>query len=215
MKNKMIYALGALMVIGFGSCDLTEKPTSYYEKDTYFVTEDKARMAVVGIYDCLETGEYYGQYIMPFFGSDDMFMVRGVGGDGTRRDLSHYMYTSSNTWIASVWEFAYQGLDRANLAIASIEQMEGYEGNTALQELVGQAKFLRAFLAFDLVRFFGDVPFSVDYTSGYEQTSKPRMDRELIYDQIIDDLNFAKEHLYVGSAVASSEIPCKGRLGHY
>ena len=54
MKNKMIYALGALMVIGFGSCDLTEKPTSYYEKDTYFVTEDKARMAVVGIYDCLE-----------------------------------------------------------------------------------------------------------------------------------------------------------------
>lgn len=210
MKNKMIYALGALMVIGFGSCDLTEKPTSYYEKDTYFVTEDKARMAVVGIYDCLETGEYYGQYIMPFFGSDDMFMVRGVGADGTRRDLSHYMYTSSNTWIASVWKFAYQGLDRANLAIASIEQMEGYEGNTALQELVGQAKFLRAFLAFDLVRFFGDVPFSVDYTSGYEQTSKPRMDRELIYDQIIDDLNFAKEHLYVGSAVASSEIPCKG-----
>lgn len=210
MKNKMIYVLGALMVIGFGSCDLTEKPTSYYEKDTYFVTEDKARMAVVGIYDCLETGEYYGQYIMPFSGSDDMFMVRGVGSDGTRRDLSHYMYTSSNTWIASVWEFAYQGLDRANLAIASIEQMEGYEGHTALQELVGQAKFLRAFLAFDLVRFFGDVPFSVDYTSGYEQTSKPRMDRELIYDQIIDDLNFAKEHLYVGSAVASSEIPCKG-----
>ncbi len=55
MKNKMIYALGAMMLVGVTSCDLTEKPSSFYEKDTYFVTEGKAQMAVVGIYDCLET----------------------------------------------------------------------------------------------------------------------------------------------------------------
>ena len=54
MKNKMIYALGAMMLVGVTSCDLTEKPSSFYEKDTYFVTEGKAQMAVVGIYDCLE-----------------------------------------------------------------------------------------------------------------------------------------------------------------
>ena len=53
MKNKMIYALGAMMLVGVTSCDLTEKPSSFYEKDTYFVTEGKAQMAVVGIYDCL------------------------------------------------------------------------------------------------------------------------------------------------------------------
>lgn len=64
MKNKMIYALSAMMLAGVTSCDLTEKPTSFYEKDTYFVTESKARMAVVGIYDCLETLDYYGQDIM-------------------------------------------------------------------------------------------------------------------------------------------------------
>ena len=68
MKNKMIYALGAMMLVGVTSCDLTEKPSSFYEKDTYFVTEGKAQMAVVGIYDCLETTDYYGQNIMPFFG---------------------------------------------------------------------------------------------------------------------------------------------------
>ena len=90
MKNKMIYALGAMMLVGVTSCDLTEKPSSFYEKDTYFVTEGKAQMAVVGIYDCLETTDYYGQNIMPFFGSDDMFMVRGTGSDGTRRDISHF-----------------------------------------------------------------------------------------------------------------------------
>lgn len=210
MKNKLIYALGALMLVGYTSCDLTEKPTSFYEKDTYFVTEDKARMAVVGIYDCIETQKYYGQDIMPFFGSDDMFMVRGVGSDGTRRDISHYKYNSANTWIASVWQYAYQGIDRANVAVSCIEGMPGYAEKESLQELVAQAKFLRAFLAFDLVKFFGDVPFSTEYTNGYENTSKPRIDRELIYNQMIEDLDFAKGHLKPGSEVASSEIPCRG-----
>ena len=211
MKNRIKYMLGAsLMVVGLASCDLTEKPSSYYEMDTYFNTVEKAKMAVVGIYDCLETGNYYGQDIMPFSGSDDMFMVRGVASDGTRRDISHYQYDASNTWIASVWEYAYQGLDRANLAITNIEAMPGYAESEELQELVGQARFLRAFIAFDLVRFWGDVPFSTKYTGSYEEVAKPRTDREKIYDQMIEDLNFAKTHLKVGSDVASSEVPCRG-----
>lgn len=209
MKNKLIYAFGVLMIVGFTSCDLTEKPTSSYEKDTYFTTIEKARMAVVGIYDCLET-DYYGTNIMAFFGSDDMFMVKGVSSDGTRRDISHYKYTSSNTWITVLWQYAYQGIDRANLAITNIERMAGYGESESLKELVAQAKFLRAFMAFDLVRFFGDVPFTTEYTNGYEMTSKPRTDRGRIYNQIIEDLDFAKEHLNVGNTVSSSEIPCRG-----
>lgn len=210
MKNKMIYALGALIVAGFTSCDLMEKPSSYYEGDTYFTTEDKAKMAVVGIYDCLETISYYGQNMMPFIQSDDISMVRGVGSDGTRRDISHYKYSSSNTWIADVWFYAYQGIDRANLAATNIEAMPGYEESDNLKELAAQARFLRAFMAFDLVRLFGDVPFSTKCTASYEETAKPRTNRELIYDQIIQDLDFAKNNLKAGNEVASSEVPCKG-----
>lgn len=209
-KHKLIYALGALMAVGVTSCDLTESPTSSYEKDTYFTTVEKARMAVVGIYDCLETTDYYGGNIMPLFGSDDMFMVRGVAANGTNRDISHYQHTSSNTWIAAIWRSAYQGIDRANLAITHIEAMPAYGESENLKEAVAQAKFLRAFIAFDLVKFWGDVPFSTEYTSGYDMTSKPRMDREQIYTQIIEDLDFAKTHLNIGSVVSSSEIPCRG-----
>ena len=58
MKNKMIYALGAMMLVGVTSCDLTEKPSSFYEKDTYFVTEGKAQMAVVGINKYIKNKNY-------------------------------------------------------------------------------------------------------------------------------------------------------------
>lgn len=209
-KYNILYsALCIFMTVNFSACDLTEEPTSYYGMDNYFTTADKARMAVVGIYDCLETEGYYGQYIMPFFGSDDMFMVRGVGSDGTRRDLSHYMVTSSNTWVASVWDYAYKALDRANLAISGIEGMNGYADDVTLQSYVAEAKFLRAFVAFDLIKFWGDAPFSTQYTSGYDMAYKGRTNREDIYNQVIDDLNFAKVHLPSRSEV-TSERPCKG-----
>ena len=48
MKKYKVIALSALIAAGFTSCDLTEKPTSYYEKDTYFETMDQAKMSVVG-----------------------------------------------------------------------------------------------------------------------------------------------------------------------
>lgn len=210
-KNKLIYVLGALLSVGAVSCDLTEKPTSFYEMDTYFTTADKAKMAVIGIYDCLAAEGSYGQYVMPFASSDDMYMIRATAtGDGTRRDISHYALTSSNTWVASVWNYTYKGLDRANTAINGIEGMPGYEDSTELKELVAQARFLRAFLAFDLVRYWGDVPFKTTSTGGYGEALQPRMEREKIYDQIIMDLDFAKTNLKPGNEVASPEVPCRG-----
>lgn len=210
-KNKLVYVLGALLSMGVVSCDLTEKPTSFYEMDTYFTTADKAKMAVIGIYDCLAAEGSYGQYVMPFASSDDMYMVRGTAtGDGTRRDISHYALTSSNTWAASVWNYIYEGIDRANTAIAGIEKMPGYENSDELKELVAQARFLRAFLAFDLVRYWGDVPFKTTSTGSFGDTAQPRTEREKIYDQIIIDLDFAKIHLKPGNEVASSEVPCRG-----
>ena len=210
-KNKLVYVLGALLSMGVVSCDLTEKPTSFYEMDTYFTTADKAKMAVIGIYDCLAAEGSYGQYVMPFASSDDMYMVRGTAtGDGTRRDISHYALTSSNTWVASVWNYIYEGIDRANTAIAGIEKMLGYENSDELKELVAQARFLRAFLAFDLVRYWGDVPFKTTSTGSFGDTAQPRTEREKIYDQIIIDLDFAKIHLKPGNEVASSEVPCRG-----
>lgn len=210
-KNKLVYVLGALLSMGVVSCDLTEKPTSFYEMDTYFTTADKAKMAVIGIYDCLAAEGSYGQYVMPFASSDDMYMVRGTAtGDGTRHDISHYALTSSNTWVASVWNYIYEGIDRANTAIAGIEKMPGYENSDELKELVAQARFLRAFLAFDLVRYWGDVPFKTTSTGSFGDTAQPRTEREKIYDQIIIDLDFAKIHLKPGNEVASSEVPCRG-----
>lgn len=198
------------MAVGFTSCSLDEEPDSYYVKDNYFVSESNARMAVIGIYDCLSNNEHYGQFEMAMPSSDDTYYVQGTGTDNTRRDISHYMIKTNNTWVTTLWDYKYQGIDRANFAIDGIMNMEGYEENKNLQEMVAEARFLRAFLAFDLVKYWGDVPFKTTYTSGYDDTKQPRMDRELIYDEIIKDLDFAKENLKAGADATSPETPCQG-----
>lgn len=124
--------------------------------------------------------------------SDDTYYINGTGTDNTRRDIAHYMVKSTNTWVANIWKYKYQGIDRANFAIANIEQMAGYAENENLQSMVAEAKFLRAFLSFDLIKYWGDVPYKTTYTGGYGEAFKGRVSREEIYNSIIEDLNLQK-----------------------
>lgn len=207
MKKYIYLALGTLMATSFTACELTEKPTSSYEKDTFFSTPDQAKMAVVGIYDCLANIDHYGQVEMAMPCSDDTYYINGTGTDGTRRDIAHYMVSSTNKWIALSWKYKYQGIDRASVAIDGIEHMADFAEDSYLRDLAGQARFLRAFLSFDLVKYWGDVPYKTSFTEGYGSVFQGRVDRETIYDAIIEDLNFAKNNLTKGSAGLSPELP--------
>ena len=188
---------------------MEENPASYYQKKDFFVTSEKAELAVMGIYNVLPTlyGEKDG---MALPCSDDTYYVNGTSSDNTRRDIAHYILKPSNTWVYSVWEGKYKCVNRANYAIAGIESMEDYRTNDKLKQLAGEAKFLRAQAAFDLVRYWGDVPFKTEYTDGYEASYLPRMDREKIYDQIIEDLDFAKSNMLWATTGSSPERATQG-----
>ncbi len=208
MKQYKFFALCALIAATV-SCDLTEKPTSFYEKDTYFNSYTKAKMSVMGIYDVISETQHYGQWEMALPSSDDTYYINGTASDGTRRDISHYTVTATNTWLAKIWEHKYAGIDRASFAIAGIEGMPGYSEDAELKALAAEARFLRAFFAFDLIKYWGDVPFKTNYSSGYEDAFQPRTPREEIYNAIVEDLTFAKTWLKSGAGL-SPETPSKG-----
>ena len=209
MKPKLIYLL--LMGLFYTSCQdvLEENPDSYYQRKDFFVNENNAELAVVGIYNVLPTiyGDKDG---MSLPCSDDTYYVNGTTSDNTRRDIAHYVLKPSNTWVYNVWKGKYEGVNRANYTIDGIEGMKGYRSNGNLRKLVGGAKFLRAQAAFDLVRYWGDVPFKTTYTDGYEVSYLPRTNREQIYDQIIEDLEAAKTDMPWATAGSSPERATQG-----
>jgi len=208
MKQYKFFALCALIAAAV-SCDLTEKPTSFYEKDTYFDSYTKAKMSVMGIYDVISETQHYGQWEMALPSSDDTYYINGTASDGTRRDISHYTVTATNNWLAKIWEHKYAGIDRASFAIAGIEGMPGYSDDAELKALAAEAKFLRAFFAFDLIKYWGDAPFKTTYSSGYDDAFQARTPREDIYNAIVEDLTFAKTWLKSGAGL-SPETPSKG-----
>lgn len=217
-KNKLIYTLcAATLLFANTACEdfLTEHPESSYEKDNYFVNTTNANMAVVGIYDALAKLEHYGQYEMAMPTSDDMYFIKGTGTDNTRRDVSHYMVKPENQWTYAVWKWKYAAIDRANYAIEGIEGMDSYKDKESrdymtLRKYIAEAKFLRAFCAFDLVKYFGDVPFKTTYTSVVDEAYGSRKDCEEIYDQIIQDLNDAKTDLSWANETSSPERATQG-----
>lgn len=191
MKTDRIIILctaGAFLASCSGILD--EDPASYYERDGFFKNAQTAAMGITGIYNVLPS--IYGDAEMAFAASDDTYYVSGVNQDNGRRDIAHYRLTTTNSYVETVWRYTYDGLNRANYMIQGIEDMDGYKDSETLHLLVAEAKFLRAFFSFNLVRYWGDVPYKTTYTGAFEEAAGPRIDREVIYDQIVADLEDAK-----------------------
>ena len=183
---------------------LTEKPQNVYEKDDYFTKEVNAEMAVIGVYAGL-TEDYN------LWGADDIYYSSRVQNDNSKDAIFMYIMTPANQAINTAWRTKYAILNRANYTINGIQCMKDYRNSITLQTYVAEAMFVRAMVSFDLVRMWGDVPYTTDYSKDYENSYRPRTDREVIYDQIVSDLTFAKEHLPWPLPVPRRNAPLKGR----
>lgn len=210
IKSLKIFLMGVGTLLWMTACQdtLTEHPDSYYEKEDFFTSEAKAEMGVIGIYNVLPT--LYGDSEMAFGASDDTYYASGTNTDNARRDIAHYMLSTTNKYVEAVWQATYQGIERANYMIEGIQKMQGFAENEKLQSLVAEAKFLRAFLSFNLVKYWGDVPYKTTSTGSYEEAYQPRTSREVIYDQIVDDLDDAKENMSWANETSSPERATQG-----
>lgn len=101
--------------------------------------------------------------------------------------------TNNPVLRSNLWTSPYQLVFHANNILEGLEMSTGVTAATKKQ-LQGEAKFIRALSHFYLVNMFGDVP--VVLTTNYEENrTLPRMPRGKVYEQIITDLQSAKDLL--------------------
>jgi hypothetical protein len=105
--------------------------------------------------------------------------------------------------ISAIWNAAYYDIYTTNAAIEGLQASATL--STAIKnQLTGEAKFLRAFIYFYLVNYFGDVPLAT--TTAYAATSLlPRSPATIVYQQIISDLKDAKDLLATDYSVSKDE----------
>ena len=186
--KKAIYIFLAAACLS--SCDsfLDEPMKGDYSTSTMYSSAEQAELAVNAVYNAAA----YSINLWKFgdIPSDDS--VKG-GNAGDQADLGYideWNVLSDNGAVAEFWQNTYETIARANNAIAGIESSSIDEGVKA--QLIGEAKFLRAFSYFQLVNIFGEVPLKLKPQSTEENVHVGFYSVEDIYEQIERDLTDAQ-----------------------
>lgn len=211
MKAKFIlfitYALVFInLIIALNSCKkFTEIDYPVDQLNSNLVFEDSltAVSAITGIYsEMLTNRNLFSNSATTLFGglsADELYFY----SSGIRDEFTKNQITIANhfTLENNFWKPAYKNIYAANLAIEKLVSSETLTV-TLKNQLLGEAKFIRAFCYFQLVNLFGDVPLIIS-TKYQDAAKKSRTSTADIYNQIKKDLEEAK--LLLGTNYTSSE----------
>ena len=185
------------------SCDLEAESVSSMDEQVVFNTEALADAAVMAIHQSFgQTNSYRGRYITYYGMNTDAEVWRAYGDlDNPENDrdasLSVYAAQPDNSYMNTannVWNYLYEAVERANKAIQSMENNSDLT-NTNMRQLYGELLTLRAYIYFDLVKTWGDVPYRFEPNTS-ETVYLPRTDRVVILQKLVEDLGVAED--YVG-----------------
>jgi hypothetical protein len=194
--NISILFLG-LTLISCGKEFLEPDPTSAISASTYYTTESQLEAGVINMYDGIQGINQIAdtdpdlnhsiqlEYYLTEMRSDN---TRTKSSEGEAAQFESYAIQSTNGIIADYYRSFYNIIFRANtilenLGVASAETVAKFEG---------EAKFVRAYAYFNLVRLYGDIPL-VDRIITPQETDIQftRVATSSIYDLIVSDLNNA------------------------
>ena len=125
------------------------------DSNDFFNTQEDYESALVDAYQMLRVT--FWNVLSATIASDDVI----AGGDAYNYDQPTLQRIdkmdqtpADNNEISDIWGFMYEAMDKANY-ILEFQDKTAFEGK---QEVIAQAYFLRAYFAFELTKFFGDIP---------------------------------------------------------
>lgn len=210
--KRILYFLSIGLVLGYISCKKTlyKEPIAQLDTNVNYVTADDARRAITAAYSPAAGNNWCCTYVQPGYmhwvlgnvASDDTDKGGESGSDQLyAQQIQLFNIPADNDATRFAYQVEYVGVRRANLALENIPNINM---DAALKNrYLAEAKFLRAWYYFNLVRTFGDVPLVL--SSEVETTDFTRTPKQQVYDQIIKDLTEAEGVLPKASAYSAAD----------
>ncbi|WP_343588367.1 RagB/SusD family nutrient uptake outer membrane protein [Flavobacterium sp.] len=197
MKIKNIrysFIAAGLLLLG-SSCGedfLTVEPKGLPLVDNYYKDESEAFSALVAVYDIMgkQSKGFENMITMLNAGSDDFYAGGGGPGDGAGiHAFDNYKLDKINM-PRSYWGDFFQGIARANILLVKLPGVSMSDAKKA--RFAAEAKALRGYFYFELVRTFKNLPLILTPISPAEGYKVTQVSPEEIYAQIEKDLIEAK-----------------------
>ncbi|MEX0360549.1 MAG: RagB/SusD family nutrient uptake outer membrane protein, partial [Allomuricauda sp.] len=208
--NKYIFLMVGVLV-GLTSCEkeLDIVPITEKASNNFYTNEQELESAVAGVYAQLQNEGLYGLDLIGVgeISGEDSFEEIAANDGGRFGQLDDFSTNAGNDLVGDIWRESYRGIQRANTVLNRITDIE-YESSALKTNRIGEMKFVRALLYFNLVRLYGDVPLVlIETESPFDFFGQGRTASSEVYAQIQADLNDAIQDLPVEK---SSGKPARG-----
>lgn len=209
-KLNKILSLSMMMVL-FVSCTdyLDVELEGEYTSSSFYKTKEHAISAINSTYQISAFNTSNNNiWVFGDVASDDA--VKG-GNDGDQSDIgfvNDFNVNADNGAIEALWKHYYEGISRANNVIYYVPNIEM---DIDLQtQIIGEAKFLRAYFYYHLSNVFGEIPLKIGPALTIEDLNKPKSTVVEIYAQLEKDLSEAAEALPVSYPASEVGRATKG-----
>jgi hypothetical protein len=197
-KRMRTVALTAALLAVAGCLDLDEVPSDFVAPENFYRNQGDAIAAVNSVYasfinlpDPFSENDYVGREFWMLVEYPTEYVTTRLSAANERSLMGNFntQFSSSHNYIAHVWAAAYAGINRANAVIARVPAVE--MDATRRDQIVGEAKFLRALHYYWLAGLFGALPLKLDETTTIEGGTLPRASAAETWEQIATDLTEA------------------------
>ncbi|MDA3816638.1 MAG: RagB/SusD family nutrient uptake outer membrane protein [Prolixibacteraceae bacterium] len=184
----------SFMIMTFVSCQdfLDPESISTFDQNYIFSNAEDARKAMNAAYVHFSHDGFRSRLSNNMTGCTDIEHAGG-SSDGARYQIWRLDARENNGDLEYVWEIGYQAIRDCNIAIEGIQNSEAFGSDDValadeMNHLLGEAYTLRAYWYSMLTFYFGDVPFSTHAPGVDVEFNLPKVDRNEILSQLIQDM---------------------------
>ncbi|MCV9387303.1 RagB/SusD family nutrient uptake outer membrane protein [Reichenbachiella ulvae] len=188
--------LALVMTLGANSCgSLEEEPVGILSPEAIYRTPADVANGVNGGYSLVGHEGFWGRKLsMSLMLRGDMVSIGDQTTSSRRIEVDQMSMSSNNGMVSAFWPKGYEILAAVNYAIEGAKNVEADEDD--INPIVAEARFLRAFVHYNFVRLFGEIPY-IDFAFSDPDLaySLPQTSEAEVYTGIIEDLEYAKQWL--------------------
>ncbi|MBP1677896.1 MAG: SusD family protein [Bacteroidetes bacterium] len=203
---KIFKYIPIVFLLIFTSCDLELQPISEIGEGSYYKNTAEINSAVIACYNGLQAPLEF-EWMLTELRSDNsrLYNTATTSSDNTLLfDFDQSKVSATNTRVYDYWQTVYHNIARCNTVLKHIDVVTT---DSLKKQYEGEARFIRAYHYFNLVRLFGPVFIVTERISAEEARKYDRSPVEDVYTLIVNDLNEAIAKL--PATYATSE---KGRI---
>ena len=187
---KATFLCGAALLLTLTACEedfIGRDPVYSIDSENYFNTPADYDNALIAAYDLLQPT--YLNVLMGEIASDNTL----AGGESANdvigfQQVDDMIHTPVNDQIDDLWDWMFAGVNRATFILEFQDNID-FDGKA---QILAEARFLRAYYNFELVKWFGPIPIKPEarFALG-DETSLPRAPVDEVYALIESDLTAA------------------------